>query len=72
MTPEPVLFVLDHTVMGGGDYNSFIQVDTCYASSSYFLLQHVPKPNLAKLLKAFQQSKRNGKLFEDCPAGVIH
>ncbi|XP_061291561.1 ankyrin repeat domain-containing protein 26-like [Bos javanicus] len=35
-----------------------------------FKTKHVLKSKLTKLMKASQQSKRNSKLFEDCP-GVI-
>ena len=70
MTPEPVLFVLDHR--GMGDIIIFIQVDTCYILQALiFFFQHVLKPKLTKLMKASQQSKRNRKLFEDWPPGII-
>ena len=70
MTPEPVLFVLDHRRMEDVITLLFRLILVIFFKL-LFSSPSCPESKLMKLMKASQQSKRNSKLFEDCPPGVI-
>ena len=70
MTPEPVLFVLDHRGMGDIIILLFRLILVTFFKL-LFSSPACPEIKVNETMKASQQSKRNSKLFEDCPPGGI-